>query len=161
MKINNFKHSLWGLLFSFLILIPVCLGIVVLINAKELIGVILYSLFLILVIILSSISLVDMQWANIYNDKIVVRNIFGVVKEIEYKDINKSFKINATIFSIKMLGIRKPYIVLSMYKSLQESQIGDAYNRKKYKYVILPMSIRNEKIIKEKYKACTGNELNF
>ena len=103
MKINNFKHSLWGLLLSLLILIPVCIGIVVLINAKELIGVILYFLFLILVIIFSSISLVDIQWANIYNDKIVVRNIFGVVKEIEYKDINKSFKINATIFSIKML----------------------------------------------------------
>lgn len=106
-------------------------------------------------------SIINIQWTNINNDKIVVKNIFGIIKEIEYKDINKAFKANATIFSLKMLRIHKMHLVLSNYKSLRQSQIGDAYNRRKYKYLIIPFSINVETTIKAKYKSSMGVDLEI
>ena len=53
------------------------------------------------------------------------------------------------------------YLVLSDYKSLQKSQIGDAYNRRKYKYLIIPFSTNVETMIKAKYKSSTGVDLEI
>lgn len=156
--INNLKHSVWMLIFSIMFCVVTFIGLTVCIIEKELVVALVYLLFVIIVVFLLIISLMDVQWFHVDNDKIVVRNIFGIVKELEYTNINKAFKINTTIFFIKMLQITKPYIVLSKYKSLQKSQIVDAYNRKKYKYIIIPMSKYNEKLIKQKYKECCGIE---
>ena len=76
-------------------------------------------------------------------------------------NINKAFKTNATIFSLKMLGAYKKYLVLSNYKSLQKSQIADAYNRRKYKYIIIPFSANVETMIKAKYKLTTSADLEI
>ena len=60
-----------------------------------------------------------------------------------------------------MLGIHKMYLVLSNYKSLQKSQIVDAYNRRKYKYITIPFSANVEAMIKAKYKSSTGADLEI
>jgi hypothetical protein len=159
--INNLKHSIWNFILSIIFSIVTCIGLIVLLNEKEWIWAIFFLLLLIAGICLFSVSLINIQWAIFYNDKIVVKNIFGIIKEIEYKDINKAFKANATIFSLKTLGIHRPYIVLSRYKSLQKSQIGDAYNRRKYKYLIIPFSTNVETMIKAKYKLTTGADLEI
>ena len=159
--INNLKHSIWNFILSIIFLIIPCIGLIVLLNEKEWIGVIFYLLLLIVKICLFWVSLINIQWTILCNDKIVVKHIFGIIKEIEYEDINKAFKANATIFSLKTLGIHGPYIVLSRYKSLQKSQIGDAYNRRKYKYLIIPFSTNVETTIKVKYKSSMGVDLEF
>ena len=93
MKINNLKHSIWNFILSIIFSIVTCIGLIVLLNEKEWIWAIFYLLLLIAGICSFSVSLINIQWAIFYNDKIVVKNIFGIIKEIEYKDINKAFTI--------------------------------------------------------------------
>ena len=129
------------------------IGLIVCITAKETWVTLFYLLLVVVGLSLFFISIIDVQWTIIYDDKIVVRNIFGIIKEIEYVNIKKAFISDAIIFSLKMLGIHKKYLVISNYKSLQKSQIVDAYNRRKYKYLMIPFSTNVETMIKAKYKA--------
>ncbi len=161
MKINNLKHSIWSLIFLILCCIPGFVGLTFCITTKETWITLCYLLFVAAGLFLLVISIMNVQWTNIYDDKIVIRNIFGIIKEIEYVNINKAFKINATIFSLKMLIIRKTYLVLSSYKFLQKSQIGDVYNRRKYKYLMISFSNDIEIMIKAKYKSSTGADLEI
>ena len=161
MKINNLKYSIWSLLFSIICCVPCLIGLIVCIAAKETWITLFYLLFLASGLFLLVISIINLQWANIYNDKIVVRNIFGIIKEMEYVNINKAFKINATILSLKMLRVRKECLVLSNKKSLQKSQIEDAYNRRKYKYLIIPFSTNIDTVIKANYKSLMGVDLEI
>ena len=161
MKINNLKHSIWSLIFSILCCLPGFIGLTFCVVKKETLITLIYLLIAVAGLFLLVISIINVQWANINNDKIIVRNIFGTIKEIEYVNINRAFEINATIFSLKMLSIHKKYLVLSNYKSLQKSQIADAYNRRKYKYIIIPFSSNVETIIKAKYKLTTGADLEI
>ena len=161
MTINNLKHSIWRFIFSLIMLILICIGLVVLAIGKEWIFFGGYIIFLVIGCAYFFLSLIDLQWFKVIEDKIVVNNIFGLIKEINYINLKKAFVINATIFSIKMLSITKPYLVLSNYKSLQKSQVNDAYNRKKHKYIIIPFSKSVEVMIKTKYKASTGLDLEI
>ena len=161
MKINNLKHSIWSLIFSILCCLPGFIGLTFCVVTKETWITLTYLLIAAAGLILLVISIMNVQWANINIDKIIVRNIFGTIKEIEYVNIKKAFKTNATIFSLKMLGIHKMYLVLSNNKSLQKSQIVDAYNRRKYKYIIIPFSANVEAMIKAKYKSSTCTDLEI
>lgn len=161
MKINNLKHSIWSLLFLIICCVPGIIGLIVCIVTKETWITLFYLFFLVGCFFLLSSSIINLQWTNIYNDKIVARNIFGIIKEIEYVNINRAFEINATIFSLKMLSIHKKYLVLSNYKSLKKSQIKDAYNRRKYKYLMIPHNANVEIMIKSKYKSSTGVDLEI
>jgi hypothetical protein len=58
-----------------------------------------------------------------------------------------------------MLGIRRPYLVLSTVKSLIKANVEDAYNSKKHKYIVIPYSGKIEQLIKDNYKIATGNDL--
>ena len=159
MKINNFKHSIWRLLFSLIILFFTVIMLIVMAIHKEIVWIIISVLFFAIAVFATVISLQDVQWYSVENSKIVVNNIFGIVKEVEYVDIKKSFIINATILSIKMARFNKPYIVLAINKSCQKGMVQDAYNRKKNRYIIIPYNEQNELLIKSKYKASTGREL--
>ena len=161
MTINNLKHSIWRFIFSLIMLILICIGLVGLAIGKEWIFFGGYIIFLVIGCAYFFLSLIDLQWFKVIEDKIVVNNIFGLIKEINYINLKKAFVINETIFSIKMLSITKPYLVLSNYKSLQKSQVNDAYNRKKHKYIIIPFSKSVEVMIKTKYKAATGLDLEI
>jgi hypothetical protein len=101
----------------------------------------------------------NIEWFKIDSNKIIVRNIFSVIKEVDYQNIKKGFIINATIFSIKMLGITRPYLVISSIKSLIKANVEDAYNSKKHKYIVIPYSGKLEQLIKDNYKIATGNDL--
>ena len=161
MKINNIKHSIWSLIFSIICCVPGIVGLCFCIITKETWTTLIYLLLAAAGLFLLVSSIINVQWANINNGKIIVRNIFGTIKEIEYVNINKAFKTNDTIFSLKMLGAHKKYLVLSNYKSLQKSQIADAYNRRKYKYIIIPFNANVETMIKAKYKLTTGADLEI
>lgn len=158
---NNFKHSIWSFIISIIVLIFICIGLVVLAIGKEWIPFGGYIILLVIGCAYFFLSLMDLQWFKVFEDKIVVKNIFGLIKEINYLNLKKAFVINTTIFSIKMFGITRPYLVLSCYKSLQKSQVNNAYNRKKYKYIIIPFSKSIEVMIKSKYKVATGLDLEI
>ena len=159
--INNLKHSIWLLLFSVICCVPGFIGLIFCITAKETWITLVYLLIAAAGLFLLVISIINIQWTIIYDDKVVVRNIFGIIKEIEYVNIKKAFISDAIIFSLKMLGIHKKYLVISNYKSLQKSQIVDAYNRRKYKYLMIPFSTNVETMIKAKYKLTTGVDLEI
>lgn len=159
MTINNIKHSIWNCLFTSIVLIFSILGLFVIIDSGNIIGIILYSLLFLVFLFYFLYCLSNIEWFKIDSNKIIVRNILGVIKEVDYQNIKKGFIINATIFSIKMLGIRRPYLVISSIKSLIKANVEDAYNSKKHKYIIIPYSVKIEQLIKDNYKIATGNDL--
>lgn len=159
MSINNIKHSIWGLLLSAIGLILFSIGLIVMIESKNIIWIIIYSLLFLVFLFYFLYCLSNIEWFKIDSNKIIVRNILGVIKEVDYQNIKKGFIINATIFSIKMLGITRPYLVLSSIKSLIKANVEDAYNSKKHKYIIIPYCSKIEQLIKDNYKIATGNDL--
>lgn len=161
MIITNLKHSIWNLIFSLLFVSITTIMLTVMIEYNDLLWIIISLIIFVFSIVMLFIYIREIQWFKIEDDRVVVKNIFGIIKTIEYVNIKKSFKIKAKIFSIKACGTYKPYIVLSFNKSLQKSKVEDAYNRKKNKYVIIPYTSKNEYIINTKYKECVGKDLEL
>ena len=142
MKINNFKYSIFPFIFSILFVILTILGLVIVFN-YSIIGTILDILFLVMAIYFFVITLINIQMFKLTNNKIIVKNIFGVIKEVSYSEIKRIEKMDTTVYSLKMMNIKKNSIILFLNKSVKESQIEDAYNRKKNKYIVL---LYNKKI---------------
>lgn len=142
MKINSFKYSIFPFIFSILFVILTILGLVIVFN-YSIIGTILDILFLVMAIYFFVITLINIQMFKLTNNKIIVKNIFGVIKEVSYSDIKRIEKMDTTVYSLKMMNIKKNSIILFLNKSVKESQIEDAYNRKKNKYIVL---LYNKKI---------------
>jgi hypothetical protein len=129
------------------------------IESKNIIWIILFSLLYLVFLFYFLYCLSNIEWFKIDSNKILVRNIFSVIKEVEYQNIKGAFITNATIFSIKMSSVRKPYLVMSSIKSLIKANVEDAYNSKKHKYIVIPYSVKIEQLIKDNYKIATGNDL--
>ena len=159
MKLNNFKHSIWNLLLTTVFMTFTILMLIVMSINRETFGIVLSVVLFCVAIFSTLISVADLQWFVVENDKIVVRNIFGTINEVKYLDIKNCFIINAVILFVRMATFRKPYIVLATNKTCQKGLVEDAYNKKRKKYIIIPYTENNVQLIKEKYKLCTGKEL--
>ena len=84
MTINNFKHSIWSFIISIIVLIFICIGLIVLAIGNEWIPFGSYIILLVMGYVYFFLSLIDLQWFKVIEDKIVVNNIFGLIKEINY-----------------------------------------------------------------------------
>ena len=161
MKIYNIKHSVFDFISSVIAFI-FCIFIISYINGTKEIVYIIISLFLtFLFFFYLIVSVKQIQWIIIESDCLVVKNVFGLVKKINYSKIKKAYIDNLKIYGAKGFIVRKQYIVLSTNKSLIKSNVQDAYNSKKNNYVVVPYNNISELEIKKVYKAYTGNELEF
>ena len=106
-----------------------------------------------------SISIKNIQWFKIVDGQITIYCPFGTIKQVRLDEIKKAFKDNAVIFQLKMLGIRRPHIVLCLKKSVARKDISDAYNGSKKPYIIIPHSIEAEYLLLTEYKKICGEEL--
>lgn len=104
-------------------------------------------------------SIKNIQWFDITDGYITVYNPFGMMKRVQLSGIKKVFKTNATIWSIKMLAVRRKHIVLCINKSVVQSCIDSAYNRKKKPYIIVPYTKEIQDFICAEYKKICGEEL--
>lgn len=151
---TNIRYSIWALLLD-MILFPICLtGLIILMIDKEWVAV-----FCGVFLCIACISLVDsirnIQWFDVRNGNITVRCPFGIIKSVPLSQIKRAFKTNAVIFYAKGFGVCRPHIVLCLIKSVKKSDIGDSYNRKKNKYIILPHTAETELMIRTEYqKSC-------
>ena len=76
-------------------------------------------------------------------------NLKQAIKNVNcLNKIKKAFKTNATIYSIKMLNIRRPHIVLCLNKSVTKNRVNDAYNEKNKPYIIIPYWVETEVMIR-------------
>ena len=159
MKINNLKFSIWQFVFSLIFAIPTLIGMIICFKENELIFAIICELLFIMAITLLYFSIKDMQWFEINSNSIIVKNIFGIIRKIEIINIKKAFVENARIFSLKMLGINKMCLVLSLNKSIIKANIGNAFNNKSSKYIIIPYNVEIANYIRHRYNLLTGNNL--
>ena len=117
--------------------------------------------FFVLIFAISAVGFVltlyELQWVVIDSTHISAHNIFGLVKKLEISKIQAVIKINAMVFGLKMYTKRFPCIAVSYRKSLRASEIDNAYNKKKYYYIIFPLSEDNRQIL-EIFKC--SNETN-
>ena len=104
-------------------------------------------------------SIKNIQWFDITDGYITVYNPFGMMKRVQLSGIKKVFKTNAVIWSRKMLAVRRKHIVLCMNKSVVQSCIDRAYNRKKKPYIIVPYTKEIQDFICAEYKKICGEEL--
>ena len=113
-------------------------------------------------IALGGVILYEIQWVRLTDEGLSSRNIFGVVRRIQYDKIKRVLIVDAIAFTSRG-GIRKtvPTIVVSSVKSIRPSSLYYAVNHKKDKYVILPYSKENLITLKAAYREATGKELEI
>ena len=156
---TNIKYSIVGLIFWIFGLTISLIGFIVLVTDSHFWGSVGCFIFFLISIFMFLYSIKNVQWFNINGGYITVYCPFGIIKQVELKQIKKAFKINAVVYGIKMLSIRRPYIVLCINKSVTNADIGDAYNRKKKKYILIPYSKEAEILVCAEYKKMCGEEL--
>lgn len=151
---TNIRYSIWALLLA-MILFPICLtGLILLAISKNwwALG---WGILLCADCAMLFVSIRDIQWFDVRNGNITVRCPFGIIKSVPLSQIKRAFKTNAVIFYAKGFGVCRPHIVLCLIKSVKKSDIGDSYNRKKNKYIILPNTAETELMIRTEYqKSC-------
>ena len=159
MGYNNLKYSIWSVLANVLYLICMVTCFVVAFEETD----ITLSIVLLLLIILGFValyfSIFDIQFFQIDDNNVIVRNLFGIIQNKDIGSIKKIVIMDASIFSIKMLHICKEHIVLSFNKSLIKANVEDGYNNRLHKYIILPYNEEMLTIILSKYNSLTGDVL--
>ena len=106
-----------------------------------------------MIFLMSVIGLFDtichIQWIKIDDEHVSAYNVFGLVKRLEISKIQTCTTVNAVTFSVGMYHKRYPCIVISHRKSLNKSNIENAYNQKKKPYIIFPYSEENKTVLEK------------
>lgn len=159
---SNIKYSVFGFLVLLICSMIGVIALAVLItdnSGGNEWGILGYSIFLIIAVLMLLHSIKNIQWYDIGNGHITVYCPFGAVKKVGLPQIINAFKTNATIYSIKMLAVRRPHIVLCLQKSVAKADVDSAYNGKKKPYIIIPYSKEAEDLICAEYKKLCGVDL--
>ena len=135
---SNMKYSIYDLLRSIIFNLVCLIGLILSIYEKSWILSVFWGVLLSISIFALFDSIRNIQWFAIRNGSIAVYSLFGIVKCSQLDQIKNAFSINAVIFWSKIWSFKRPHIVLCLTKSVKKSEITDAYNRKKRKYIIIP-----------------------
>lgn len=155
---SNLRYTFIDLIFSLLFLpIPV-IGLVILVPAMDWTAIICAFMFLACLAFLG-FALFSLQWFEIEDRVLIVKNIFGVVYKIRLKEIKKALVVNVPIFYIKTYVVRRPVIALSRNISLGKWKVERAYNTKKSKYIVLPDTPDIRAWLCEEYRKASGEAL--
>ena len=127
---TNIRYSIFDLIFCIMGFLISFIGFIVLVKSRYFGGAVGFGIFFLITIILLLSSIKNIQWFDIANGYITIYCPFGIIKRVGLNKIKKAFKTNATIYSIKMLNIRRPHIVLCLNKSVTKNRVNDAYNEK-------------------------------
>lgn len=161
---TNLKYAVFNLLFYLTGVSLSLIGLIVLLTGDDEASrfswvTLFYSVFFLFAGIMLFVSIKNIQWFKIVDGQITIYCPFGVIKQVRLDKIKKAFKNNAVSLRLKMLGIRRPHIVLCLKKSVAKVEINDAYNDKKKPYIIIPHSIEAEYLLRTEYKKMCGEEL--
>lgn len=161
---TNIRYSIITILCCLVAFSISLMGVIVLlldIDAADfsLWGVIGYGSFALISIVMLLYSIKNIQWFDITDGYIIIYSPFGIIRRAELTQVKKAFKTNVAIYSIKMLSVRRPHIVLCLKKSVAKADADDAYNRKKKPYIIVPYTAETEILICSEYKRICGEEL--
>ncbi len=66
--------------------------------------------FVILMILIQLEFFQQIQWYEVYDDKIVIKNIYGKVSEVKFEDVKKIYEINLPIFT--SIELKSYYVFL-------------------------------------------------
>ena len=161
---TNIKYAVFDLLLYLMSVSLSLVGIIVLLTSDDEAGrfswvTIVFSLLFLFSVIMLFVSIKNIQWFKIVDGLITIYCPFRTIKQVRLDEIKKAFKYNAVIFQLKMLGIRRPHIVLCLKKSVASKDISGAYNGIKKPYIIIPYSIEAEYLLLTEYKKICGEEL--
>ncbi len=155
---TNIKYSIYSLIFWIISFPIIGLGLFVMIADKSLFSIFYAILFAISLLMLIG-SFQNVQWIDIKDGYITVHSLLGVIKRIELIQIKKAFRTNAEIFRIKALSIKRKHIVLCLNKTVIASDVTNAYNKKKNKYIIIMNTKEIENKLSAEYKKYCNSEL--
>ena len=108
-----------------------------------------YAIFFLMSVIGLFYTICNIQWIKIDDEHVSAYNVFGLVKRLEISKIQTCTTVNAVAFSAKMYHKLYPCIVISHRKSLNKSNIENAYNQKKKPYIIFPYSEENKTVLEK------------
>lgn len=120
-----------------------------------------YGFFAIMSILCLFFLLCNIQWINIDDSNVCVRNIFGTVKRIEISKIKAMKVLNARAWGIKMYSKYYSCIAISSRKKIKQADVEDAYNHKKGYYIIFPNTNGNMQKLQEAYTKAVGKKLEI
>ena len=130
-------------------------------QSKDTLILIFYGVFFCISCSLVVLAIYNTQWTEIKNQTFIVRNVFGCVKEQKIDQTKRAFFMDAVVFQLKGLRQTAPCIVLSTKKSLKIRDVEQAFNRKRYSYIVIPYRAENVKMIKDAYFDVTNTELEI
>ncbi|MBP3395729.1 MAG: hypothetical protein J6L87_01025 [Clostridia bacterium] len=118
---TNIKYAVFDLLFYLMSVSLSLVSIIVLLKSDDEASrfswvTIVFSLFFLFSVIMLFVSIKNIQWFKIVDGLITIYCPFRTIKQVRLDEIKKAFKDNAVIFQLKMLGIRRPHIVLCLKK---------------------------------------------
>ncbi len=148
---TNIKYSIYELLASVILFPTFLIFLIVSIEFGHWL-LIFWVAFLCVEVFVLYDAIKNIQWFDVKNGNITVHSPFGIVKSVPLNQIKGAFSINAVIFWSKAWEFKRPHIVLCLTKSVKKSEITDAYNRKKRKYIIIPYTTETELWIQTEYQ---------
>ena len=160
---TNFRYSIVITIFWLICFSIELSGIIVLLSdfdtSTHLLAIIFFIALFLLTVFMLWISIKNIQWFNIRDGYITVYNPFGTIKREHLSEIKKVFTLNAEVWGLKMLVIRRSHLVICVSKSITTNCVNDAYNRKKNAYIIIPRTEKAKNLICYEYKKIKGEEL--
>jgi hypothetical protein len=130
-------------------------------QSKDAFILIFYGAFFCISCSLVVLAVYNIQWIEIRDQSFVVHNVFGRVKEQKIEQTKRAFFMDAVVFQLKSLRQTAPCIVLSTKKSLKIRDVEQAFNRKRYSYIVIPYRAENVKMIKDAYFDVMNTELEI
>lgn len=103
----------------------------------------------ILIIFLSLVVLAYIQWYYIYEDKIIIKNIYGVVKKVYFSDVIEIIQKRFSIFT-KDKGVECYVFIDKCIKHLDRKLFWENIDNKKNRFVRVPITEELKMYIEDK-----------
>ncbi len=149
-KIKPLHHKILGIKIAIGFNITTFIAVVIIETMKgeemSLVPIILWG---ILVVFLSLVFLQQIQWYYIFDDKIIIKNLFGIVKETYFSDVKQIVQKKLSIFT-KDHGV-DCYIFIDRFdKKRDRKLLWQNIDNKKNRFARIPITDELQSYIKEK-----------
>ncbi len=156
---SNIRHTLIYLLFALPFLLVATVGLVLFSLRGEWHGVLIASGMILVGIGVLCAFLYFTQWFEIQDRVLIVKCIFGKIKEIRLRQIQKALTAKGIVGRVNRRPVYRSFIVISPNTSIQKWMEVEAYNTKQSEYIVLPDTPDIRAWLCEEYRKASGEAL--
>ncbi len=156
---SNIRHTLIYLLFAIPFLLIATVSLVLCSLRGEWHGVIIASVMILGGIGVLCAFLYYTQWFEIKDRVLIVKCIFGQIKEIRLRSIQKAITVKGIVSRVNRRPVYRSFIVISPNTSIKKWMEVTPYNKKDSEYIVLPDTPNIRTWLCEAYMKASGEAL--